>query len=192
MSILRFEDLIVWQEARKLTCDIYKVFTTNHDMGFRDQIQRAAVSIVNNIAEGFERNGNKEFAKFLWIAKGSAGEVISQFYTALDIGYVTGEQVAQVSEQARHCTYLIYKFIQSLKTATISGERYKTPQTPQPPQTSHTPQTSRTSQTPRHRRNCRDPSAPPRRISGPPSPVRSALGRACHRSPWNGRGSRQS
>ena len=152
-TIKRFEEIVAWQEARKLACMIYNLTSTGgfaKDFGLRDQIRRAAVSIGSNIAEGFERNGNREFEKFLWIAKGSAGEIISQLYTAIDVGYVTSEKVADVVEQARHCTYLIYKFIQSLKASTITGERYKPlqpPQTSRPSPTSQTSQTLQTSQT---------------------------------------------
>ena len=149
-TIKRFEEIVAWQEARKLACMIYNLTSTGSftkDFGLRDQIRRAAVSVGSNIAEGFERNGNREFEKFLWIAKGSAGEIISQLYTAIDVGYVTSEKVADVVEQARHCTYLIYKFIQSLKTSTITGERYKPLQPPQTSRPSPTSQTSQTSQT---------------------------------------------
>ena len=140
-TMKRFEEIVAWQEARKLACMVYRLTSAGgfaKDFGLRDQIRRAAVSIGSNIAEGFERNGNKEFGKFLWIAKGSAGEVVSQLYTAVDVGYVTDDEVAVVMEQARHCTYLIYKFIQTLKTSTMTGQRYKTSQTPQTSQTSQT------------------------------------------------------
>ena len=169
-TIKRFEEIVAWQEARKLACMIYSLTSTGgfaKDFGLRDQIRRAAVSVGSNIAEGFERNGNKEFEKFLWIAKGSTGEVVSQLYTAVDVGYVTVGEVADVMEQARHCAYLIYRFIQSLKASDITGERYKprkrferfekfekferlekSPQTPQTSQTLQTPQTSQTLQTP--------------------------------------------
>jgi four helix bundle protein len=75
MKIEKFEDLQIWQKAKTATVDIYTIFRSSKDFAFRDQIQRASVSIMNNIAEGFERRGNKEFNHFLSIAKGSAGEV---------------------------------------------------------------------------------------------------------------------
>ena len=149
-TIKRFEEIVAWQEARKLACMIYCLTSTGgfaKDFGLRDQIRRAAVSVGSNIAEGFERNGNKEFEKFLWIAKGSAGEVISQLYTVIDVGYVAYDDVANVVEQARHCTYLIYKFIQSLKASAITGERYKPIKKFEKSQTPQTSQTSQTSQT---------------------------------------------
>ena len=74
-KIERFEDLRVWQEARVLSSEIYKIFSFLKDYSFKDQICRASISIGNNIAEGFERKGNKEYSRFLFIAKGSCGEV---------------------------------------------------------------------------------------------------------------------
>ena len=88
MKIQRFEDIIAWQKSRDLTTKVYSVFRTNKDFGFRDQIQRASVSIMNNIAEGYERKGNKEFKNFLFIAKGSCAEVRSMMYLAFDCHYV--------------------------------------------------------------------------------------------------------
>ena len=75
MKIERFEDIIAWQKAKELTMLIYARFRDSRDYSFRDQLQRAAVSIMNNIAEGFERRSNKELKQFLFISKGSAGEV---------------------------------------------------------------------------------------------------------------------
>ena len=87
----RFEDLWIWQHARELVKEIYRDFHSgagSKDFGFRDQIQRAGVSIMNNIAEGFERSTDAEFARFLDMAKGSCGEARSLYYTAEDLGYV--------------------------------------------------------------------------------------------------------
>lgn len=80
MAIERFEDIIAWQKAKELSIQIYSLFAESKDFGFKDQILRASVSIMNNIAEGFERKGNKEFSHFLFIAKGSCGEVRSMLY----------------------------------------------------------------------------------------------------------------
>jgi len=148
-TVKKFEDLLIWQEARKLAKSVYEVTNAGafaKDYGLRDQLRRAAVSVGSNIVEGFERNGNKEFQKFLWIAKGSAGEVASQLYTAMDIGYLSDPEFEELYECARHCSYLIYKFICSMRKTSISGERYKTSQTSQTPQTSQTSQTSQTLQ----------------------------------------------
>jgi four helix bundle protein len=89
MKFERFEDIIAWKKARELTLLIYALFGTNKDYGFKDQIFRASVSIMNNIAEGYERRGNKEFKQFLYIAKGSSGEVRSMLYLAKDFKYIT-------------------------------------------------------------------------------------------------------
>ena len=90
----RFEDLWIWQQARKLVCNVYgdmKKGDTARDFGFRDQIQRAGISIMNNIAEGFERSTDPDFARFLDIAKGSCGEVRSMYYVAEDLNYVSSD-----------------------------------------------------------------------------------------------------
>jgi len=87
MKIQRFEDLEAWQIARELTNQIYTITkkeSIRRDYGFVDQIRRAVISIMNNIAEGFERGSNKDFVKFLFIARGSAGEVLSMLYVGLD------------------------------------------------------------------------------------------------------------
>src|SRR5918996_515595 len=91
MQVKNFEDLEIWKDARRLTQEIYQLtkdskFST--DFALRDQIQRAAVSIMSNIAEGFERGGNQGFIQFLFVAKASCGEVRSQLYVALDQGYL--------------------------------------------------------------------------------------------------------
>lgn len=89
MAVKQFEDLEVWKEARRLTQIIYRLTKGekfSKDFALRDQIQRAAVSIMSNIAEGFERGGNQEFIQFLYVAKASCGEVRSQIYVAFDKG----------------------------------------------------------------------------------------------------------
>jgi len=90
-KIERFEDIQAWQEARELTKTIYLVSSTGQwakDFALRDQIRRAAISVMSNIAEGFDRQGDAEFGRFLSIAKGSASEVKAQLYVALDQGYI--------------------------------------------------------------------------------------------------------
>jgi four helix bundle protein len=84
--------MLVWQKSRILIDDIYQTFKNNRDYSFRDQIQRAAISIMNNTAEGYERKENKEFAKFLFIAKGSCAEVRSMLYLAADLNYINKEE----------------------------------------------------------------------------------------------------
>jgi four helix bundle protein len=127
-TIKRFEEIKVWQEARALAKMVYDVTSQGgfaKDFGLKDQIQRAAVSVGSNIAEGFARNGNKEFVKFLWIAKGSATEVQSQLYAAMDIGYIADEEFKTIYDKAESCNVLIYRFIKSLRGSEYSGERYK-------------------------------------------------------------------
>ena len=108
MGITRFEDLIAWQKARELTKAIYTVTSIgifSKDFGLKDQIQRASVSAMSNIAEGFERGSSNEFHHFLVIAKGSCAEVKSQLYVALDAEYLTEtiffELKTQVEEVSR-------------------------------------------------------------------------------------------
>ena len=99
----RFEDIQAWQLGRELTRRIYETTRTGafaRDFGLRDQIQRASVSITSNIAEGFERRSPAEFARFLLIARGSAGEVRSQLYAALDLGYIDRETFNELSRLA--------------------------------------------------------------------------------------------
>ena len=114
MKIEKFEDIIAWQKAKELTLLIYKTFTINKDFGFRDQIQRASVSIMNNIAEGFERKGDKEFRHFLFIAKGSCGEVRSMLYLALNLKYIAKEEYEKYYNLSVEISKLLSGFIKTL------------------------------------------------------------------------------
>lgn len=90
-KITKFEELVAWQKARAMTKEIYRVTETgkfNQDFALKDQIRRACVSVMSNIAEGFERGGRGEFHQLLSVAKGSCGEVRSQLYVALDAGHL--------------------------------------------------------------------------------------------------------
>lgn len=89
MKIERFEDILAWQKAQVLTTSIYQEFSGLNDFSFLDQIRRAVISIPNNIAEGFDRKSDKEFARFLFIAKSSCSEVKSMLYTAQNLKYIT-------------------------------------------------------------------------------------------------------
>ena len=93
--VQHFEDLLIWQRSRELVKDVYSLLHDNTDFGFRDQIQRAAISVMNNIAEGFDRNkftkDNTLFIHFLGIAIGSCGEVKSMLYAAEDLGYISSD-----------------------------------------------------------------------------------------------------
>lgn len=100
MTIQNFEDLIIWKESRELCNNIYAFTKNMKDLGFKDQIQRASVSVMNNIAEGFDRSkitkDNKQFVSFLNIACGSCGEVKSMLYLAQDMNYLTEENAMQL------------------------------------------------------------------------------------------------
>ena len=115
MKIRKFEDIIAWQEARKLTKMIYdvsksnKVFSKNYR--FKDQITSAATSIMSNIAEGFSRHTKKEFVQFLFIAKGSAAEVQSQLYVALDQNYITEKEFKEFYSKADEVAKILSGFI---------------------------------------------------------------------------------
>ena len=115
-TIERFEDLICWQKSRELTKQVYKYLKNCNDYGFKDQIQRASVSVMSNIAEGFERGTQQEFINYLFIAKGSAGEVRAQLYIALDIGYLNIEIFEYLNSLAQECSKLIYSFTEKVKS----------------------------------------------------------------------------
>lgn len=104
----QFEDLRIWQDARVLAGSVHREFGSGtpaeRDYGFRDQIQRAGVSVMNNIAEGFERFSRAEFAHLLNVAKGSCGEVRSMLYLAEDLSYITHETALARRENARQLT----------------------------------------------------------------------------------------
>ena len=115
--VTTFEDLVVWQRAKALSVHIYKVTGRGplaRDLGLRTQIQRAAVSVMSNIAEGFERNSRAEFARFLAIARGSAGEVRSQVYLAHELGYIGGEDYRALLDQCKEITRMIIALRKSL------------------------------------------------------------------------------
>jgi four helix bundle protein len=109
-KVERFEDLLTWQKARLLTAEIYRVTNQGafaRDWGLKDQIRRAAVSIMSNISEGLERNRPREFHHFLGIAKGSCGEVRSQLYVALDSQYLSQPVFDGIRTQAEEVSRLI-------------------------------------------------------------------------------------
>ncbi|NLC30942.1 MAG: four helix bundle protein [Candidatus Moranbacteria bacterium] len=114
-KIEKFEDIFVWQKSKTFIENIYNEFRTYKDFSFRDQIQRASVSIMNNIAEGYERMGNKEFNKFLYISKGSCGEVRSMLHLALDLGYINKEKFDLFFNQSIEISKILSGFIKKLK-----------------------------------------------------------------------------
>ena len=123
-----FEELEIWKIARNLTNKIY--FLSNRsqflkDFGLREQIRRATVSIMSNIAEGYERDGNKELIQFLAVAKGSCGEVRCQLYVAIDQGYINKENGAELVDLSKKLSIMINNFIKDLKESPYKGKKYK-------------------------------------------------------------------
>ncbi len=127
-SIERFEDIEAGQNARRLTSAIYtatKAGEFGRDFGLRDPIRRASVSVMSNIAEGFERGGDREFLQFLSQAKGSAGEVRSQLYAALDAGYIDQTQFETLYSSASTCSRHIAGFMRYLEQSPLKGSKYR-------------------------------------------------------------------
>ena len=114
MKFNRFEDIIDWQKARELCCPIYEAFKNEKDYGFKDQIQRATVSVMNNIAEGFERRSNKEFRQFLYISKGSCGEVRSMLILAKDLKKIENQKAEIFKEKATEISKVLSGLIKTL------------------------------------------------------------------------------
>jgi four helix bundle protein len=126
-TIKSFEELLMFKKSRELTKEIYKAFYGCRDYGFCDQIQRASVSVLSNIAEGFESGTKQSFIHYLFIAKASAGEVRAQTYVALDIGYINIETFKNLNGLSEECSRLISSFIKKIKTGGEAGLLYKKP-----------------------------------------------------------------
>ena len=129
-TVRSFEELDAWKEARKLAQIVYAVTKTAgfaRDGDLRGQMRRAAVSVVSNIAEGFDRGGRVEFVNFLSIAKGSTGEIQGQCYVALDQQYLSQEQFQTVQSQAQVVKRLIAGLMRYLQGSGIKGEKYRKP-----------------------------------------------------------------
>jgi four helix bundle protein len=127
-TFLNFVDIDAWQKARELTANVYAV-TRNQsfskDFGLRDQIRRASVSIMANIAEGFGRGGSIEFLQFLAVAKGSACEVLSHIYVAADQRYIDKHEFESLSEVAEQIVKLIGGLMRYLQQSSIKGAKFK-------------------------------------------------------------------
>ena len=127
-AVKDFEELAIFQKARELSkkiCPVTNKEGFKSDFRFVQQIRAAAGSIMDNIAEGFERGGNKEFLNFLYIAKGSCGEVRSQLIRANDIGYLTSQEYDELYSECRKLSAGIMNFIKEIKASDITGAKYK-------------------------------------------------------------------
>jgi four helix bundle protein len=116
MSGQRFEELDVWQKSKRLTVDIYSALRDCRDFAFKDQLTRSALSIPSNIAEGYERGSNKEFIRFLLIAKGSCGELRTQALIAGEIGIVPADTAKIFVEEAKEISYMLSSLIKTRKS----------------------------------------------------------------------------
>jgi four helix bundle protein len=127
-TIKQFEDLEVWRAARALTKATYQISSTGQfatDFQLTNQIRRSASSVMSNIAEGFERDGNREFQHFLAIAKGSCGEVRSQLFVAFDQGYVALNEFQSLCQEATKVSRLLSALMQYLRQSQMRGRKYK-------------------------------------------------------------------
>jgi len=127
-KIKKFEDIESWKRARILTKQIYEITSMGEfrrDFGLKDQVRRAAVSVLSNIAEGFERGGDQEFLQFLAVAKGSCGELRAQLYVALDQGYFSLEKFETLSSAATEVGQLLAGFMRYLRESDLRGSKYR-------------------------------------------------------------------
>ncbi|MFL0299108.1 four helix bundle protein [Aquirufa novilacunae] len=123
MKIRTFEDLLVWQKAIAHTIEIYKRFQLVSDFGFKNQIQRASISISNNIAEGFERGSDRDFRRFLFIAQGSCSEVKSMLYIALKLHYISKDDFSALYGQLNEIGKMLFGLIKTLNSSEIRKYR---------------------------------------------------------------------
>jgi len=114
MKIEKFEDIIAWQKGKELTLNVYLILKNCKDFSFKNQIERASVSIMNNIAEGFERRTNKELKNFLFIAKGSTGEVRSMLELGLELKYITKNDFERIHKLTLEISKILSGFIKTL------------------------------------------------------------------------------
>jgi four helix bundle protein len=129
MKILRFEDLDIWQLSRDLYNYVFKLTSEEpfcNDFKFRDQMRASSGSVSDNIAEGFERGGNKEFVQFLYIAKGSCGETRNQSYRAFDSKYISQEKLDELLQRTETISRKTANLIKTLKASDFKGSKYIT------------------------------------------------------------------
>jgi len=145
MKVQNFEELAIYQKARELAKQCYEITRQGDfkfDTRFVQQIHASSGSVMDNIAEGFERQGNKEFINFLYIAKGSCGEVRSQVTRAHDVGFISDEVFDQMFNDCKKLSYSILRMIQTLKSADIKGSRYNPSNPSNPSNSSNNPNIS--------------------------------------------------
>ena len=129
-KVEKFEDLAIFQSARNLCKEVYAITKDgdfSKDSRFVQQIRAAAGSIMDNIAEGFERQGNKEFVNFLYIAKGSCGEVRSQVIRASDVGFIDNDTATRLYNDCMGLSKAISAFIKSIKSSDFAGSKFNSP-----------------------------------------------------------------
>lgn len=115
MAVQKFEDLLVWQKSQDLAVTIYRTFKDNKDFSFRDQIKRATVSISNNIAEGFDRNSNADFSRFLYFSLASNSEVRSMLYLSIRLGFIENDEARRLIENTNEISKMLHGLIKSIK-----------------------------------------------------------------------------
>lgn len=114
MKINQFEDIVAWQKAKLLAIEVHSVFGKTQDYSFKDQIWRASISVMNNIAEGFERKSDKEFKYFLFVSKGSCGEVRSMLILAKELGMISEDKYEELHLLTLDISRLVSGLIKSL------------------------------------------------------------------------------
>lgn len=127
-TIEQFEDLDAWKLAREVTNKIYRLSSNGtfaKDLALVNQMRRASISILSNIAEGFERNGDKEFVQFLTVAKGSCGEARAQLYLALDQGYIEDKDFVETKDGLVQISKMIAGLIGYLKRSELKGSKFR-------------------------------------------------------------------
>lgn len=112
---MKFEDMEIWKRSARLSAELYKSFADCRDYGFRDQITRSGLSVPSNIAEGSERGSKKDFIRFLQYAKGSCGELRTQIYIGIDIGYIEKSQGNTWIKETRELSAMLVSFTSSIK-----------------------------------------------------------------------------
>lgn len=126
MKIKKFEDLLVWQKAVDLTVDIYASLELVNDFGFKNQIQRASMSISNNLAEGFERGSDRDFKRFLFIAQGSCSEVKSMLYVGVRLNYLKNDIYIQLNQRVTEIGKMLFGLSNSLSDSYTRNFRSST------------------------------------------------------------------